>query len=73
MRTVIDVPLCLVTRIWTPMCGTFTPTVGSAGSQYSLRSSKVGTAAWPRMYDAAPVSCACSVNESDFSSPNGAS
>ena len=56
----------------TPACGTFTPTFGSAGSQYSRRSSNTGTAAWPRirltLFDGV-----WSENESDLSSPNGAS
>ena len=48
-RIRIDVPLCCATRIVTPTCGTLTPTFGSAGSQYSRRSSNSGCPACPRM------------------------
>ena len=45
----IEVPVCFCTWMRTPAFGTFTPTLGSVAFQYDRRSSKTGTASWPRM------------------------
>ena len=72
MRIRIDVPVCDRTRIRTPACGTFTPTFGCSAFQYSRRvvEQRHGVLAADV---ARPARSMCSVNESAFSSENGAS